>query len=633
MAESGIVYSSKAKDSCLYVSWSVGDTDIANNKKRIDWTAGIIIAGGNLWYSNAVKINSIYIDGGASLGSGTYSNFTSNGTYAKLSGSKWVSHNDDGNKKITVSISGWFYSSYNVSGSSSFDLPTIPRASSITAATGYIGSPLTISISRHATSFTHTLKYAFGSASGQINMEPSATTVAWTPPIGLCSQIPKANDGVCKITCETYSGGKLIGSSQCEVKLNVPSSVGLTLSDGWATVAAYNTGTTAASMSGYIQGYSKAKVTFNTGHISTANSYGAGIKAYRVVFDGKEVASPYLTPTLQRPDTFSIICYVTDTRDRTQSTTLNFTVQPYSSPTMSGISCFRCDDKGNASDTGTYIYVKATAVYSTLGGANKVTLRARYKTSAGSYGSYTTLTSGKGEPIGEGYVLPTSTYVVEITATDSLGGASVYTGYIPSEDVFFHGRKGGNGAGFGMYSQHENGLDIDWDVYMNGHQIHDNKGFPRHISLPIQQTSHRRSVIALCNTAAINSHTGSFTNGIFTASRFNALNAPTSVMVYMADCYSLDHGVMVAMLGFSGEQTAVRPCTFTYGGVVYGGLEYYFQDAQSDVCKFTVLDSNFEIFALDYCDTQGTVINTEVYNSLNFTNYTAQSKMISYLKS
>lgn len=632
MATSGAVYSSYAKNSCLYVNWSVGDTDIANNQSRIDWTAGVWVGSGNLWYSNAVKINSIYIDGGDSLGSGTYSNITSNGYHQKLSGSKWVTHNNDGNKNINVSISGWFYSSYNVSGSVSFDLQQIPRASGVSVTNGYIDSPLTISISRHAASFTHTLKYYFGNESGTIETKTASTSVSWTPPLRLCNQVPKENSGWGQIVCDTYSGDTLIGTSSCQITLYVPSSVGLTLSDGWATVAPYNTGTTAASMNGYVQGYSKARVMFNSSHISTANSYGAGIKAYRVVFDGKDLDDPYLTPTLQRPDTFSITCYVTDDRDRTQSAILNFTVQPYSSPTMSGISCFRCDKDGNASDTGTYIYVKATTAYSPLGGANTITLRARYKTSAGSYGGYTALTSGTGLPIGGGYILTTSTYVVEIVARDSLGGAAVYTGYIPSEDVFFHAKKGGKAAGLGMYSQHDSGLDVAWDIYMNGNQIHDNKGFPRHISLPIQQDSHRRSVIALCNTSSANSHTGSFTSGIFTASRFNALTAPTSVIAYMADCYSLDRGVMVAMLGFSGEQTAVRPCTFTYNGVVYGGLEYYLSDAQSDICKFTVFDSNFEVFALDYYDTRGTVINSEVYNSLNFTNYTVQSKMISYLK-
>ncbi len=545
-----------------------------------------------------------------------------------------VKHNNDGSAQNVPIKWKWGVNSswgqyVTPSGTLHVNLTTIPRVSKVSVSAGTIGSPVTINISRESSSFTHTLNYHFGELHGEIARNTTSTAVSWTPPMELCSQIPNDGSGWGTITCDTYSGGTMIGTSSAQITLHVPSSVGLTLSPGWASVAAYNAGTPAAGMSGYVQSYSKAQVAFNSGYISTANSYGAGIKSYRVVYDGKDIASPYITPTLQRSGAFSITCYVTDTRDRTQSESLSFTVQEYTSPTIADISCFRCTSGGTENDEGTYIYVKATAVYSPLSGANTVTLRARYKPSAGSYGSYTALTSGAGKIIGDGAVLTTSTYVVELSVVDTLGGAVVYTAYIPTAEVFFHGRRGGNGAGLGMYSQHENGLDMAWDIYMNGNGIHDNSGFPRHVPLPIQQDSHRRSVIALCNTSAVNSHTGSFTNGIFTASRFNALNAPTSVMVYMADAYSLPYGVMVAMHGFAGSETAVRPCTFTYGGVTYGGLEYYFSDAQSDICKFTVLDSNFETFALDYYDTRGTVINSEVYNSINFTNYKAESKMIS----
>lgn len=137
MANSGTVYSSYGRNSRVYVKWSVAETDIANNKWKINWEAGIIVANNDYWYSNAVKINSIYIDGGSSLGSGTYSNIQGTGTYKKLSGSKWISANSNGKKKITVSISGWFYSYGNVSGENTFDLPDIPRQATLVTAPNF----------------------------------------------------------------------------------------------------------------------------------------------------------------------------------------------------------------------------------------------------------------------------------------------------------------------------------------------------------------------------------------------------------------------------------------------------------------------------------------------------------------
>lgn len=134
MANNGIVYSSYGRNSRVYVSWTIAETNITNNKWKLNWEAGIVIEKNDAWYTNAVKIKSVYIDGGASLGSGTYSNVSGTGTYKKLSGSKWINADDDGNKNITVSISGWFYSYGDVSGSDTFDLNSIPRKATLLTA-------------------------------------------------------------------------------------------------------------------------------------------------------------------------------------------------------------------------------------------------------------------------------------------------------------------------------------------------------------------------------------------------------------------------------------------------------------------------------------------------------------------
>ena len=632
-------YGSASWTTDLYVYVVQGAQSITDNTTKL--TLGMYVqTPGSAYGINWTDFGGSYLGIGA-FGGGAEA-LTSFKKNASGGGTMWlvenvsvtVKHNTDGSAKQVPIKWKWGANSpwgqyVTPSGTLYVDLTTIPRVSKVSDTTGTIGSALTINISRESSSFTHTLKYTLGSASGTIATKTTSTAVPWTPPMSLCNQVTGSSPGSCTVTCETYSGSTLIGTETCKVSLAVPSSVGLTLSSGWAKVIPYNTGTAADGTSAYVQGYSKAQVTFDSSEISTSNSYGATVKSYRVVYDGKDIASPYITATLKRSGTFTITCYVTDTRERTQSVKLTFTVLEYLSPTISNISCFRSDKDGNASDTGTYIYVKGTAVYSPVGGANSVTISARYKTSAGSYGSDTALTSGAGKVLGGGLILTTATYVVEIVVRDSFGGAMVYTGYVPSEEVFFHGRLGGDGAGLGKYGERSKGLDMAWDIYMNGNKIHDNSGFPRYVPLNMQKEAYRRSVIALCKTSAKSETAVSFSNGVLTLSRHNGHTAPTSLMVYMGDAYSLEHGVMVAMHGFTGSETSVRPCTFTYGGVTYGGLEYFLNDAQSDQCAFTVLDGNFDVFALDYYDTRGTVLNSEVYNSLNFTNYAASSKMIS----
>ena len=136
MAEvnSGIVYSSYGRNSRVYVSWRIAETDILSNRWRIEWEAGVEVENDDYWYSNAVRINSIYIDGGDSLGKGIYSNILGTGTYPKLSGSKWVNAKTDGSKEVTVSISGWFYSYGSCSGKKDFSLTAVPRNATLVTA-------------------------------------------------------------------------------------------------------------------------------------------------------------------------------------------------------------------------------------------------------------------------------------------------------------------------------------------------------------------------------------------------------------------------------------------------------------------------------------------------------------------
>ncbi len=363
---------------------------------------------------------------------------------------------------------------YSGSGSSrdntyTYALTVDPARSDVAATSGYTGTPLTISITRYSTAFTHTLKYSIGSASGTIATRTSATSVSWTPPMSLCNQMPSALQRTCTITCETYSGTTLIGSSTTTMELIVPKNVQLEPQTGCAVVSPYNVGTRAEAIAAFVQGYSKAELTIDASKISTANSYGATPKSYRVSFDGVSIdAAPYRTGLLTTAGAKQITLYVTDTRDRTTSITVDFTVYSYSGPTMSGISIFRCLSNGTANEEGTYISAKATAAYSTLGGANSITLSVRYGKSGGSLGEYANMTSGQALVIGGGNVLADSTYIVELKLIDRLGQGAIYTDYIDTVSVFFKGNDGGTAAGFGKPPERDNVLDIAWDLQTRG---------------------------------------------------------------------------------------------------------------------------------------------------------------------
>ena len=193
--------------------------------------------------------NSITINGTAQI----YESPAVNGTGTHLLGTvtQTVNHNSDGTKSLTMSavfyiratLSGTYYES--ITASANITLDSIARASSVSTPNATMGSATAIAISRASSSFTHTLTYTFGTAAGTIATKTTSTSVSWTPPLSLASQIPKAVTGTCTVTCTTYNGSTKIGSKTCTLTLTVPASIKPTI-----------TSLTAARVDGAVPGLS-----------------------------------------------------------------------------------------------------------------------------------------------------------------------------------------------------------------------------------------------------------------------------------------------------------------------------------------------------------------------------------------
>lgn len=137
-----------------------------------------------------------------------------------------IIHNTDGTKTITLQGQFTTKSTYITGGSVSgqITLPQIARASSVSGLSTRLGTAGTITITRQSSSFTHTLTYSFGSASGTIATKTSNTSVSWTPPVSLISQFNNQTSKTGTITCTTYSGNTEVGTSTSTLTLSVPSS-------------------------------------------------------------------------------------------------------------------------------------------------------------------------------------------------------------------------------------------------------------------------------------------------------------------------------------------------------------------------------------------------------------------------
>ena len=135
-----------------------------------------------------------------------------------LSGSSTITHGSDGKKSVTLSatVANTYWGlSQKLSGT--VDLPTIPRESTVSCSSPYIGDTAIITISKKASSFTSTVTYTIGTLTGTIATKTSATTLSLETE-SLKEQIyalmPNAKKTTGTITCTTYSGNTKIGSSK-----------------------------------------------------------------------------------------------------------------------------------------------------------------------------------------------------------------------------------------------------------------------------------------------------------------------------------------------------------------------------------------------------------------------------------
>lgn len=164
------------------------------------------------WYGSGSTVYG-YINGSL-VGTTTSIGYSEN----KLLGTLDVTHQHDdfGNASPSYSASidtPWTLGDASVSGS--FALPNIPRASQPTATSANIEEVVTIYTNRKSGSFTHILKYSFGSLSGTIATGVT-DSYAWTIPSAFYTQIPNSSYGTGTISCETYNDSQLIGSSTCQ---------------------------------------------------------------------------------------------------------------------------------------------------------------------------------------------------------------------------------------------------------------------------------------------------------------------------------------------------------------------------------------------------------------------------------
>lgn len=316
---------------------------------------------------------------------------------------------------------------------------------------------VTISTPAVNNAYRHTLRYAFGKATGTI-AEDIASSKSWTPPVSLASQIPDAVSGIGTIYCDTYSGSTLLGTKSVSITLTIPSSVVPSAGKLTAAVAEDTSGT-----GQFVRGMGKAAVSLS----GAAGVYGSTIKSYSVSGGGwSSNESTLTTGILQAAGEITFTAVVTDSRGRTAQTTCTIEVIAYDKPGISSLSVYRCDSGGTKKNAGTYAAIEIKASYSAITG-NTVTLKAAYKlTSDANYGSDTALTNNGKTVIG-GALSASHTYDVRITVADKFNTTTVTAG-LRTKNVIWSVLPKGLGFAIGKVAELANWLDIAWHTRIRG---------------------------------------------------------------------------------------------------------------------------------------------------------------------
>lgn len=469
MASSGSITTNEKEGRSITLSWTLSNQSVADNTSTIKWTLkGSGSSGGTSWVmAGAFKA---VINGKTVYSSDTRIQLKKGQVIS--SGTTTITHNADGTKSFSLGCEAGVYTyAVSVRANGTHTLNTIPRASGVSATNTEMNSVSTITISRASSSFTHTLTYSFGSASGTIVSKTTSTSVSWKPPLSLASQIPNAISGTCTITCDTYSSSSKIGTKSCTLKLTVPASVKPTIG---SLSAARIDGDVPSSWNSYIQSKSKAKLTIN----SPEGSYGSTISSYSITGGGySSTASSFTTGFLNDSGTITFTAKITDSRGRTSDVkTVSISVLSYETPSHTGYMAQRSLNDGTLNDDGTYIKGFVIFDYSSCNGNNHVTCTIYYKKSADTQwiNANKSFVSGTTFVFGDGKISTEFSYDIKYVIADAFSEITL-TDTVSTAAVLMDFKAGGKGIAIGKVSEKEKTLELaqDWELVVHGETLID----------------------------------------------------------------------------------------------------------------------------------------------------------------
>lgn len=410
----------------LKFSWTATSQSVENNTTTVSWKMELVSGSSGQIVSSTSKawevtVNGIKHSGNASVGIGN------NQTKTLASGVTTITHNNDGSKTFAYAFSQRFDITFSgtkigtVSGSGTGTLNTIARASQPSCVTwpehtqnvGDFGTEISIHMNRNSSSFTHTVRYQFGSKSGTI-AENVGTGTTWVIPNSLMDLIPNSTKGSGTIYVDTYNGSTKIGTKSCGFTATVPASVKptckLTLEDISGVDDIYGSP---------VRGLSRIKITVTSTPAYSSEVASTSISADGVDYSGTTATTGYL----HNKGTSRVTATVKDKRGRTGTASYDMTVLDYAAPVITALSVHRCNQDGTENDRGEYIKMTFSATVSSMSSKNTAKYQVQIKKNSDASVRVVTFTAleNKYSVSNHSYIFEadgSSSYDVEMTVQD-----------------------------------------------------------------------------------------------------------------------------------------------------------------------------------------------------------------------
>ena len=214
-----------------------GKTSNAAIKPKITWSAVENMEGNysdvtaTLSYSRTDSYKTyghwagtLTINGDKKSVSSKYIEISKNSNTVAITHTVRVPHNEDGTKTVTVSATGGISGTTltNTTISAVLTLTSIPRAATIAATDGVIGSVSMVTIGKKSDAYTYTVAWQFGSLTGYLSESGmsadaaavTASSLAFPLPESFYYEIPDKSSDICRLTCTTFLDGSAIGEPQ-----------------------------------------------------------------------------------------------------------------------------------------------------------------------------------------------------------------------------------------------------------------------------------------------------------------------------------------------------------------------------------------------------------------------------------